>query len=438
MELKWLVVALKCGDTYPICEWLSRNRPADRPSFWARLKTGRVSRREFWGFQITNFVLSLLMLGIFLPVEGSRNLIYFIIGCALSFPSVYVAARRLHDIGHTERLAFIVVASDLIVRFLRIFGTGSVPFVSILVLLAGLVYFVSWLMLWALATRKSTPGDNQYGACPVAEESPIEVSGVYDDLFSRVKSRLNPAQNNAPGSSKGESEIQATESLAEKAPKLDHFDLMILFLPLGAIAAACGLFAWANSSAGSWTLVLYILSAVAAFWGIMVLVAGFCKLRGIGLEKVASRIIACFIVAIPTVLWLMGCNEALSDSNSSCSSLEVYLSGQEMTFFKRSGYYFFYKRDQRAADRLDKLAKMAAKVGVSNLEETINDMSAARNDIKLSEKIAAAILEDNIEEARKYANQIHDPGVRKIQMNLIKNREDVIKQAERLETGFSY
>ena len=103
---------------------------------------GRLGRRDFWMFVLINFVISLLITLVFSSilrlgwVASSLSGIYSL---AILIPGLGVSIRRLHDVGKSGMWILI----------------GLIPLIGLLVLL----YFY---------LQDSQPGDNQYGANPVA------------------------------------------------------------------------------------------------------------------------------------------------------------------------------------------------------------------------------------------------------------------------------
>ncbi|HWS24189.1 MAG TPA: DUF805 domain-containing protein [Anaerolineales bacterium] len=103
---------------------------------------GRLGRRDFWMFVLINFVISLLITLVFSSilrlgwVASSLSGIYSL---AILIPGLGVSIRRLHDVGKSGMWILI----------------GLIPLIGLLVLL----YFY---------LQDSQPGDNQYGASPVA------------------------------------------------------------------------------------------------------------------------------------------------------------------------------------------------------------------------------------------------------------------------------
>jgi uncharacterized membrane protein YhaH (DUF805 family) len=62
--------------------------------------TGRSSRPAYWWFYLFNILLLIAALLIDLAL-GTSGIIYGLVGLALLLPNLAVAARRLHDSGHS-------------------------------------------------------------------------------------------------------------------------------------------------------------------------------------------------------------------------------------------------------------------------------------------------------------------------------------------------
>jgi uncharacterized membrane protein YhaH (DUF805 family) len=112
--------------------------------------SGRARRKEYWMFFLFNMIFAIVamvldnilntkftMNGIALPYGW----VYLIYGLAVMLPGLAVAVRRLHDIGKSGWMFFIV-----------------------LIPIAGGI----WLLV--LVCTEGTRGDNQYGPDPKAEE----------------------------------------------------------------------------------------------------------------------------------------------------------------------------------------------------------------------------------------------------------------------------
>lgn len=104
---------------------------------------GRARRKEYWMFILVNLVLtgvlSILdkMLG--LRVAGDEGILTTVYGLFVMIPSWAVQFRRLHD---TDRSAWW--------------------------LLLVLIPIVGWLIILTFNCQKGTPGENRFGADPLA------------------------------------------------------------------------------------------------------------------------------------------------------------------------------------------------------------------------------------------------------------------------------
>lgn len=103
---------------------------------------GRSRRKEFWMFQLFNFIIS-IVLGVISAVVGDTDLVLSTMyGLMILIPSLSVLVRRLHDTGRSGWWFFIIL----------------IPFVGAVVLLV-------------FECLDSEPGVNQYGQCPKDDDS---------------------------------------------------------------------------------------------------------------------------------------------------------------------------------------------------------------------------------------------------------------------------
>jgi len=104
---------------------------------------GRASRKEFWMFQLVNFLIAMaLTAGIFIEAASSRSMFFTLLVCgyvlATIIPSLAVCVRRLHDVNFSGWWLLL----------------SLVP-------MGGLVLLVFYVL-------ESNPGPNQYGPNPYA------------------------------------------------------------------------------------------------------------------------------------------------------------------------------------------------------------------------------------------------------------------------------
>ena len=116
--------------------------------------SGRASRSEFWWFQLSFFVIGLiigLIVVAFVALGADSTLapiiigiiyaLYVIVGSIASFTA---GIRRLHD---TNRSGWLVLVFWLL---------GMIPFVN----------FISWIVYIVFICQAGTPGDNRFGPQP--------------------------------------------------------------------------------------------------------------------------------------------------------------------------------------------------------------------------------------------------------------------------------
>jgi uncharacterized membrane protein YhaH (DUF805 family) len=101
--------------------------------------TGRATRKEYWIFLLVNIgiVIALRVLGSVLQMEDTMFMIAFAYILAVTFPSVGVLIRRLHDTGRTG-----------------------------LWFLLNLVPFIGPIVVLIFTLLDSQPGENKYGPNP--------------------------------------------------------------------------------------------------------------------------------------------------------------------------------------------------------------------------------------------------------------------------------
>ena len=127
---------------------------------------GRASRKEFWAFQLCSFLTGVFItaIGKTTPVIGIFALWLF--SLLITFPSVAVATRRLHDIGKSGTLlkrTMILGVTEIAYWFGAFLSHGK----DLLALWAA--YTVSgiallfWLGLTILYMLPGEPGPNVYG-----------------------------------------------------------------------------------------------------------------------------------------------------------------------------------------------------------------------------------------------------------------------------------
>mgnify|MGYP002671657082 CR=1 FL=1 len=116
--------------------------------------SGRASRSEFWWFQLSFFVIGLiigLIVVAFVALGADSTLapiiigiiyaLYVIVGSIASFTA---GIRRLHD---TNRSGWLVLVFWLL---------GMIPFVN----------FIAWIVYIVFICQAGTPGDNRFGPQP--------------------------------------------------------------------------------------------------------------------------------------------------------------------------------------------------------------------------------------------------------------------------------
>ena len=112
--------------------------------------SGRASRSEFWWFQLSFFVIGLIV-GLIVAALGADSTLASIIGIIFalyvivgSIASFTAGIRRLHD---TTSSGWLVLGFWLL---------GMIPVVN----------FISWIVYIVFICQAGTPGDNRFGPQP--------------------------------------------------------------------------------------------------------------------------------------------------------------------------------------------------------------------------------------------------------------------------------
>lgn len=126
---------------------------------------GRARRKEYWMFSLVNAAVGLAVMIVFGGLGaafGSETLFYLGIGLlviyclAIVVPSVAVATRRLHDTNRSGWWQLLNLA-------------GLIPFVG----------FIASIVLIVFFAMDGTPGPNQYGPDPKADERGLAGPGQF-------------------------------------------------------------------------------------------------------------------------------------------------------------------------------------------------------------------------------------------------------------------
>lgn len=149
---------------------------------------GRASRAEFWYFVLCSLLFTLAAALVDLALFDEATLraggVFYPIACIFFLlPSIAVTVRRMHDIDRSgKRVLWYVLftaawVAALLVGTLLFFAAGAVGgepplwakvFMGVIGFCA--VVTVVWGVLFLVwCARRGTPGDNRYGADPLAE-----------------------------------------------------------------------------------------------------------------------------------------------------------------------------------------------------------------------------------------------------------------------------
>ncbi|WP_332654877.1 DUF805 domain-containing protein [Brevundimonas sp.] len=140
------------------------------PADWRSLLfswDGRLRRSHFW-CGMAALVVAQLLLG-WLPFVGD------LVGLALILPAASISVRRLHDMGHSGRLALVpMVGAAVSIVIGLIFGMLSGPVAAVgalalagpLMLVMGIVALVNLAFVLWTGLASGVEGDNRFGPDP--------------------------------------------------------------------------------------------------------------------------------------------------------------------------------------------------------------------------------------------------------------------------------
>ncbi len=128
--------------------------------------SGRSRRREFWFFQLVNFIINMvgnLTIGLVLPTVWA--FLSFGYSLAILVPNLAVSARRLHDTGRSGWLQVLPLAPLGLLVFLFMPGiSASISFLLIGLMVLGLL--ACGIVLLVFYCLRGTPGTNRFGPNP--------------------------------------------------------------------------------------------------------------------------------------------------------------------------------------------------------------------------------------------------------------------------------
>jgi uncharacterized membrane protein YhaH (DUF805 family) len=128
--------------------------------------SGRARRREYWFFQLVNFIINVvgsLTIGLVLP--AAWTLLSFGYSLAILVPNLAVSARRLHDTGRSGWLQVLPLAPLGLLVFLFMPGiSASISFLLIGLMVLGLL--ACGIVLLVFYCLRGTPGTNRFGPNP--------------------------------------------------------------------------------------------------------------------------------------------------------------------------------------------------------------------------------------------------------------------------------
>jgi len=101
--------------------------------------TGRASRAEYWYYALINAIIGMILAMISNAIQDSSQILVIIYSLAVLLPGLGLTVRRLHDIGRSGKMMFILL----------------LPFAGVI-----------WLLI--LVAQKEQESTNQYGPNPKA------------------------------------------------------------------------------------------------------------------------------------------------------------------------------------------------------------------------------------------------------------------------------
>ena len=125
--------------------------------------SGRSSRYDYWSFMLVNTVIvtGFEVLELLSPLFLTPRIIY---GLVVFIPAFAILSRRLHDIGKSFWLIFIIFMLMLLGSILLRIGSSILSIIGGLVVVAPIIYFLY------LLCKKGDKDENNYGIMNEAEK----------------------------------------------------------------------------------------------------------------------------------------------------------------------------------------------------------------------------------------------------------------------------
>lgn len=144
---------------------------------------GRARRKEFWMFALFNIIFTIVAMIIDriagTTISGTNyGLFYGLYILATLIPNFAVSIRRIHDIGKSGTLYFVIVIPIIVVSSsIRLFKESVNPaFIGVLSLV--MLGFVIWLIV--LLCTDGDRGENKWGPSPKSNDQSFGAAGTID------------------------------------------------------------------------------------------------------------------------------------------------------------------------------------------------------------------------------------------------------------------